>query len=103
MSRFLFALLAMLWPVVSSAHEVRPSFLELRETVPGEFSVLWKTPMLGDARLALARRVPGVGSRAPEGARYGVAGRMHSNGRAVAPLAGVRRDSPLDEPRVRSP
>jgi hydrogenase/urease accessory protein HupE len=32
---------------------VRPSFLELRETAPGEFSVLWKTPMQGDARLAL--------------------------------------------------
>jgi hydrogenase/urease accessory protein HupE len=32
---------------------MRPAYLELRETQPGEFSVLWKTPMLGDARLAL--------------------------------------------------
>lgn len=37
----------------AAAHEVRPAYLDLREMAPGEFSVLWKTPMLGDARLAL--------------------------------------------------
>lgn len=35
------------------AHEVRPAYLELREYSPGEFTVLWKTPMRGDLRLAL--------------------------------------------------
>jgi hydrogenase/urease accessory protein HupE len=35
------------------AHEVRPAYLELRETAPGIFEVLFKTPMRGDARLAL--------------------------------------------------
>ncbi|TCU18955.1 HupE/UreJ family protein [Rhizobium sullae] len=40
--------------VAASAHEVRPAYLELREDVPNEFSVLLKTPMRGDARLALA-------------------------------------------------
>ena len=35
------------------AHEMRPAYLELNEAGPGEFSVLWKTPMVGDARLAL--------------------------------------------------
>ena len=35
------------------AHEVRPAYLELRETAPGIFDVLFKTPMRGDARLAL--------------------------------------------------
>ena len=35
------------------AHEVRPAYLELREGKSGEFSVLLKTPMRGDARLAL--------------------------------------------------
>src|SRR5262245_36937940 len=29
------------------AHEMRPAYLELRETRRSEFSVLWKTPMLG--------------------------------------------------------
>jgi hydrogenase/urease accessory protein HupE len=48
------ALLVVFWSCAGEAHEVRPSFLELRETAPGEFSVLWKTPMQGDARLALA-------------------------------------------------
>lgn len=40
--------------VAASAHEVRPAYLELREEMPNEFSVLLKTPMLGDARLALS-------------------------------------------------
>jgi hydrogenase/urease accessory protein HupE len=53
------ALVALLGPSVCAAHEVRPSFLELREMSPGEFSVLWKTPMLGDARLALEPGFPG--------------------------------------------
>ena len=35
------------------AHEVRPSYLDLREEAPGSFDVLFKTPMRGDARLAL--------------------------------------------------
>jgi hydrogenase/urease accessory protein HupE len=40
-------------PLPAHAHELRPAYLELREIRPGEFSVLWKTPMVGDARLAL--------------------------------------------------
>jgi hydrogenase/urease accessory protein HupE len=39
---------------VASAHEVRPAYLELRESSSGELDVLWKTPMVGDMRLALA-------------------------------------------------
>jgi hydrogenase/urease accessory protein HupE len=39
--------------VTASAHEVRPAYLELREENSGDFSVLLKTPMQGDARLAL--------------------------------------------------
>src|SRR6185312_8166920 len=38
---------------LSVAHEVRPAYLELREGAPGIFDVLFKTPMRGDARLAL--------------------------------------------------
>jgi hydrogenase/urease accessory protein HupE len=36
-----------------SADEIRPAYLELREVMPGEFNVLWQTPMVGEARLAL--------------------------------------------------
>lgn len=44
----------------ASAHEVRPSYLELTEDAPGEFSVLLKTPMQGNARLALAAAFSGT-------------------------------------------
>jgi hydrogenase/urease accessory protein HupE len=44
--------LALLAPF-GHAHEVRPAYLELRETAPGVFDVLWKTPMRGELRLAL--------------------------------------------------
>ena len=37
-----------------SAHEVRPAYLSVQEQSPGDFSVLFKTPMQGDARLALS-------------------------------------------------
>lgn len=48
-----------LWPCLGSgapgafAHEVRPAYLELTETSPGAFDVLFKTPMRGDSRLLL--------------------------------------------------
>ena len=38
----------------ASAHEVRPAYLSVQEVAPNEFSVLFKTPMQGDARLALS-------------------------------------------------
>lgn len=57
------------------AHEMRPAYLELSEQGPGEFSVLWKTPMVGDARLALEPEFSGdakpatpVTTRTPGGA-----------------------------------
>lgn len=49
----LVALATLLAPLPGRAHEVRPAYLDLREERPGEFSVLWKTPMLGEMRLAL--------------------------------------------------
>jgi hydrogenase/urease accessory protein HupE len=48
---------------ISNAHEVRPAYLELREEQEGEFSVLLKTPMLGDARLALYPALSGQTER----------------------------------------
>jgi hydrogenase/urease accessory protein HupE len=54
------ALLAV--PVVTPAlaHEVRPAYLELRESQSGELDVLWKTPMIGEMRLALAPVLSGA-------------------------------------------
>jgi len=46
-------------PAICTAHEVRPSYLELREERAGEFDVLLKTPMRGELRLALAATFSG--------------------------------------------
>ena len=43
----------------AAAHEVRPAYLDIREETPGVFSVLLKTPMQGDARLALSASFSG--------------------------------------------
>ncbi len=48
-----------LFSVSSFAHELRPAYLELREETPGNFSVLWKTPMRGEMRLALTPEFSG--------------------------------------------
>ncbi len=40
------------------AHEARPAFLELKETAPGRFEVLWRTPVLAGMRLPVALRIP---------------------------------------------
>ena len=40
------------------AHEIRPAYLELRETAPGRFSVLWRTPVLSGMRLPIALKLP---------------------------------------------
>ncbi len=45
---------------LSWAHEMRPAALTLREVAPGVFRVLWKTPMVGDARLALSPEFSGA-------------------------------------------
>jgi hydrogenase/urease accessory protein HupE len=48
-----FACLVLLARPAAHADEIRPAYLELREVAPGEFDVLWQTPMMGDARLDL--------------------------------------------------
>jgi hydrogenase/urease accessory protein HupE len=40
-------------------HEVRPAYLELRQTGAETFDVLWKVPALGDRRLGLYVGLPG--------------------------------------------
>jgi hydrogenase/urease accessory protein HupE len=44
--------------VVARGHEVRPGYLELRETGPDLFEVVWKVPTRGGLRLALEPRLP---------------------------------------------
>jgi hydrogenase/urease accessory protein HupE len=52
----LFALL--LVPLAASAHESRPAYLAVNEIAPGQFSVLWRTPVLAGMRLPIVLKLP---------------------------------------------
>ena len=56
----LFAILAgvVLSGIFLSAHEARPAYLELKETAPGQWAVLWRTPVLAGMRLPVALALP---------------------------------------------
>ena len=60
--RFRVALWAVFLALVPSlrAHESRPSYLEVKETAPGQFSLLWRTPMLSGMRLPVGLQLPDV-------------------------------------------
>ena len=47
-----------LGPRPAFAHESRPAYLELKETAPGRFSVLWRTPVLAGMRLPIVLHIP---------------------------------------------
>jgi hydrogenase/urease accessory protein HupE len=40
------------------AHEIRPAYLALKETDPGQFSVVWRTPVLAGMRLPVDLKLP---------------------------------------------
>ena len=40
------------------AHEARPAYLEIKETTSGQFSVLWRTPVLAGMRLPIVLKLP---------------------------------------------
>ena len=50
--------LTALAPVPAHAHEVRPAYLELKETGSGQFDVLWRTPVLAGMRLPIVLTLP---------------------------------------------
>ena len=43
---------------VARAHEARPAYLEIKETAPGQYSILWRTPVLAGMRLPIALKLP---------------------------------------------
>lgn len=55
---FLAVLLLAVAATPAGAHEVRPAYLELRETAPDTYAVAWKQPISGGARLVLRPRLP---------------------------------------------
>jgi hydrogenase/urease accessory protein HupE len=40
------------------AHEARPAYLELKEIAPGQFTVLWRTPVLAGMHLPIDLKLP---------------------------------------------
>lgn len=44
--------------IPARAHEARPAYLEIRETAPNQFSLLWRTPVLAGMRLPVALKLP---------------------------------------------
>ncbi len=42
----------------AQAHESRPAYLEIKETAPGQFSVLWRTPVFAGMRLPVVLKIP---------------------------------------------
>jgi HupE/UreJ protein len=52
------ATLLALWAAAATAHELRPGYLQLRETGPDSFAVFWKVPGRGDLKLAIAPKFP---------------------------------------------
>src|SRR5262245_48114855 len=42
----------------SFAHESRPAYLEIHETAPGRYELLWRTPLNAGVRLPLALKLP---------------------------------------------
>jgi len=54
----LVVLAVVLFVPAAHAHEVRPAYLELKETAPGQFSVLWRTPVLSGMHLPVVLKLP---------------------------------------------
>jgi hydrogenase/urease accessory protein HupE len=40
------------------AHEARPAYLEIEETAPGRYTLIWRTPVLAGRRLPVALQLP---------------------------------------------
>jgi len=86
-------LLIFIWLVAfghsAFAHEVRPAYLEIRQTGPESYDVLWKVPALGEnARLAIYVELP-------EGAHDVVAPRSRFDGGAFFERRSIRWDGGL--------
>jgi hydrogenase/urease accessory protein HupE len=54
----LFLSLALLFATAAEAHEVRPAYLRIQQTAPGQFDLLWRVPARGDLRLGIYVRLP---------------------------------------------
>ena len=56
--RWLLLLLAAAFASEAFAHDARPAYLQLTETAPGRYDVVWRTPLSSGMRLPVAVRFP---------------------------------------------
>jgi hypothetical protein len=91
-STTLVLLAALFLPLHAFAHEVRPGFLELRETQAGLFSMTWKVPGRGDYRLAIQPSFPEFCRQVGEPMTVQADGAFIERGRirCAKPLSGSR-------------
>lgn len=83
------ALIPMFLATSGMAHEIRPAYLDMRETAPDEFAVVWKVPAQGDMRLGLYASLPKRCIEKAEPARSIVDG-AYLERRTVACAGGLR-------------
>ena len=57
-STLLLCVLLMPFGSAVCAHEIRPAYLEITETAPGWYDVLWRTPVLSGMRLPVVLKIP---------------------------------------------
>ena len=71
--RFLLAVLTVLLPQLAFSHELRPGYLEIRQTSPDAYNLLFKIPARGeDLRLAIYVKLPeGAQDVTPPRASFG--------------------------------
>lgn len=58
--RIVFISIFLLWAVIVQAHEIRPAYLEIKQTTDSTYQVLWKIPLLGN-------KAPKIDPILPEG------------------------------------
>ncbi len=109
MSRFLVVLAALAVAALAAArsapaHEVRPGLLQLTETQPDRFAMLWRVPARGDLTLSLVPRLPANcvtsslperlqdGARAEERREIACAGGLAGGEVAIEGLTRLRTD-----------
>ena len=75
-------------PQHAYGHEVRPGYLELQQTAPEIWSVLWKVPAQGDMRLAIYPQLPETCALLSEPVAFQTAG-AHMERTSVACKGGL--------------
>jgi len=89
MRPWLVVLVILLCPPVAAAHEVRPAYLQIRQTGLDTYDILWKVPARGDnLRLGLYVELPTVGDRVEAGNACAVVESVKAASDVYSPVTG---------------